>query len=230
MESKKITCSLFWWTERNLIPVTGCTKEASRLEVIDPNMLSLKWGAKILKIIVGECLQLSAGAEIFIVSNECPVLIADDASFQDILSGKYGEVSTLKPLRILIAGDWTLNSNKASVSFNQWLRQIYLLCFVPPLPPVSEHRSTNTIDMSFPPWIRRDCAPAITKFLQTRFTNSFITEIPPKPELCSHVEKPPLECYDSPPPYESIAISTSSFHCSRSRRGLFSRLAAFISL
>ena len=53
------------------------------------------------------------------------VLVSERASLRDLVSGKYGVLSQERPLRILIAGEWTMNDPKKDPPFHEWRRQIF---------------------------------------------------------------------------------------------------------
>jgi hypothetical protein len=123
-------------------------------------------GVKYMKIVVRESLRLRSDKNILVVPASSSALIPDDATFDDILSGKYGHVSVESPIRILIVGDWTMTGEDWTVSFKEWLRRIWRARSIPPLPPAIVTCSADCAWARVPVWVDRDCSAALEELVE----------------------------------------------------------------
>jgi hypothetical protein len=160
-----------------------------------------------LKSVVMDGLRLPAASAVFVVPEKGRVPIPNDASFQDIASEMYGEVSRVKPLQILVAGDWTMmDSDKTSIAFDLWLCHIKNTDFLPPLPPVDEtgkFKAYPTFISTLEEWV----AVLVRFYTAVPTTEEGRTSIVDSSSEAQH-----RISTDSPPPYESYpAYKMSSF-------------------
>jgi len=136
MSSNSIFLRLYWWTQGNLIPISGFPNE---LPPLDAELLAYVKGVKAIKVMIKGVLRVPTTSEVFVVPEGRQVPVCDESSLQDLASGKFGEVSEAKPLRILVAGHWTVGMNEeSSVAYDAWLRQIDETGFLPLLPPIDK--------------------------------------------------------------------------------------------
>jgi hypothetical protein len=170
ISSKQLSWEVFWWTNTNLIPVRRSSgrpvllKTEESCSPTDP--VGMPAGVKFMKIVVRESLRLRSDKNILVVPASSSALIPDDATFDHILSGKYGHVSAESPIRILIVGDWTMTGENWAVSFKEWLRRIWRARSIPPLPTAIVTCSTDCAWARVPVWVDRDCSAALEELVE----------------------------------------------------------------
>jgi hypothetical protein len=119
---------LYWWTQRGLFHIPSFPRvwhQPSRSHELDlPSVGNLKR-------LVKEGLRLPTNS-----AEDSQVAIPDDASLVELFSGIYGTVSVAKPLRILVAGNWTIGADVHSPDFRLRRHGIIETGLLPPLPPI----------------------------------------------------------------------------------------------
>jgi len=185
-------------------------------------------GVKFMKIVVRESLRLRSDKNILVVPASSSALIPDDATFDDILSGKYGHVSSESPIRILIVGDWTMTGENWAVSFKEWLRRIWRARSIPPLPTAIMTCSTDCAWARVPVWVDRDCSAALEELVEYF---PFLPQEEPKIVSCQMedtlsggVERRCSQSVDPPPAYGALERPLTSSPASTNLRSRGSKL------
>jgi hypothetical protein len=142
--SAKVFWTLHWWTKESLIPVAGWSLVTFPFDQVPVDFLSREDAVRSLFEIIHNVCHLPPDSQIFMVPDGGRGLVSEHASLLDLVSGRYGVVSQERPLRILIAGEWTMNKPNNSPTFREWQRQICLVFLIPPLPPVDRNAHVDS--------------------------------------------------------------------------------------
>jgi len=221
---------LHWWTKECLIPVSGWSKfETLPFGQVPSDVLSREDAVHSLFEIIQNVCRLPPDSQVFMVPDGGRCLVSEHASLGDLVSGRYGVISQAHPLRILIAGEWTMNNPSNSPSFHEWRYQIFLRGLIPPLPPVDESAHVDNAYSALFASVPEDWPPSLDQLRQ--LTKDVEVRDTAKPnESGSHKASHELSYDDSDPPpvYQPFELSsTLESECHR-RCGWFWRLCTFI--
>ena len=128
---------LYWWTRESLLPIPSFLRAVPPVDPATSPFAAEPVAVGVFRKMVKEGPQLPTDSDGFVISGERREVIPDDVSLQELTCGIYGQVSTANPLRILVAGDWTVGDDeKRWPKFNALRLEIAKTGSLPPLPPV----------------------------------------------------------------------------------------------
>jgi hypothetical protein len=224
---KTFELRLYWWTQRSLFPIPSFTTVTPPLDPVAYPADAEPAAVRVLKTIVREGLRLPPDSDVFVTTADGQAVIPDDVSSMDLLSGKHGKVSVNKPLRLLVAGNWTVDTAKKSPSdFYALRREIAETGLLPRLPPVDNvgiFTAFPTFASSPDDWlaaVKRLMAATLHQTTYVGTDQSSIRHGPRDSYSHEHADvPPPYEAFLSPCRQARLSVPTSV--PSRHRRGFF---------
>jgi len=222
--------TLHWWTKECLIPVSGWSKfETLPFGQVPSDVLSREDAVHSLFEIIQTVCRLPPDSQVFMVPDGGRCLVSEHASLGDLVSGRYGVISQAHPLRILIAGEWTMNNPNKSPTFSEWRYQISVLGVLPFLPPVDRNAHVDEAYSALFASVPEDWTESLDQ-LRQQYKDSQVPHTEIAHESSPHKSSRELSSDDSDPPpaYQPFEISRSLKSESHRPRGWFWRLRAFI--